>query len=209
MKKLMVSSLCLAGVIFMSSCNSGENTNETDTLKDTATTTTSAADTAVTTTTTTLGDPEDDSVFAMKAAEGGLMEVQLGQLALKNASSAAVKKHAQMMVTDHGKANAELKKLAASKNITLPTALGEDKQKKVNELKAKKGAEFDKAYSDLMVEDHKEDVELFRKQAENGRDAEIKSWAAGKLPTLQSHLQMWESTKDVTKNAADSAGKNQ
>ena len=203
MKNLMVSSLCLAGVIFMSSCNSGENTNETDTLKDTATTTT--ADTSV----TTMVEPEHDSVFARKAAEGGLMEVQLGQLALKNASSSAVKKHAQMMVTDHGKANAELKKLAASKNITLPTALGEDKQEKVNDLKAKKGAEFDKAYSDLMVEDHKEDVELFRKQAENGRDAEIKSWAAGKLPTLQSHLQMWESTKDVTKNAADSAGRNQ
>ena len=202
MKKLMVSSLCLAGVIFMSSCNSGENTNETDTLKDTATTTT--VDTAV----TTMGDPEDDSVFARKAAEGGLMEVQLGQLALKYASSAAVKKHAQMMVKDHGKANEELKKLAASKNITLPTALGEDKQEKVNDLKSKKGAEFDKAYSDLMVEDHKEDVELFRKQAENGRDAEIKSWAAGKLPTLQSHLQMWESTKDVTKNAADSADRN-
>ena len=113
------------------------------------------------------------------------------------------------MVTDHGKANAELKTLAASKNITLPTALGEDKQKKVNDLKAKKGAEFDKEYSDLMVEDHKEDIDMFKKQAENGRDAEIKSWAAGKLPTLQSHLQMWESTKDVTKNAGDTAGKKQ
>lgn len=203
MKKLMVSSLCLAGLVFMSACNS-ESNNETDSLKDTATTV-ETVDTAMTMRTV---DAEDDSIFAKKAAEGGIMEVQLAQIALKNATSPAVKKHAQMMVTDHGKANAELKTLAASKNITLPAVLSEDKQKKVNDLKAKKGAEFDKAYSDFMVEDHKEDIDLFKKEAENGKDAEIKSWAAGKLPTLQSHLQMWESAKEATKNAADSAGKN-
>ena len=57
-----------------------------------------------------------------------------------------------------------------------------------------------------MVDDHKEDIELFKKEADNGKDAEIKSWAAGKLSTLQSHLQMWESEKEATKNEPDSAG---
>ncbi len=196
MKKFLVSSFCLAGVIFISSCNS-ETKDETDALSDTTTTTTSQ--TVDTSSTMMMGDAKDDSTFVKTAAEGGMMEVQLGQLALKNASSAEVKKHAQMMVTDHGKANAELKKLAASKSILLPTALGEDKQKKVNDLKAKKGTDFDKAYADLMVEDHKEDIELFKKQAERGQDAEIKAWAGEKLPTLQSHLQMWEAAKDATK----------
>ncbi|MDO9372911.1 MAG: DUF4142 domain-containing protein [Bacteroidota bacterium] len=199
MKKLLVSGVCLAGLVFMTSCNS-ETNNETDSLKDTSTTV-ETVDTSAAMRTTV--NTEDDSVFAKKAAEGGLMEVQLGQLALKNATSSAVKKHAQMMVTDHGKANAELKTLAASKNIMLPKALGDEKQKMVNDLKAKKGADFDKAYSDMMVEDHKKDIDLFRTEAEGGRDAEIKAWAAGKLPTLQSHLQMWESAK----MAVDSIGK--
>ena len=199
MKQFIVKGLCLAGIVFVSSCN---NDTTTESTKSDSTTTSTMTDTATTVTnsnTMTTRDAKEDTTFAIKAAVGGLMEVQLGQLALKNASSSAVKHHAQMMITDHGKANGELKKLAATKKITLPTRLDEDKQKKYADLKAKKGADFDKAYTDLMVDDHKEDVDAFKKQAENGMDADLKSWAAGKLPTLQQHLQMWESTKDTTK----------
>lgn len=73
---------------------------------------------------------EDDAEFAVKAADGGMMEVRLGELSKTNASSAQVKKFGDMMVSDHSKANDELKSLAAQKNITLPTALSGDKQKK-------------------------------------------------------------------------------
>src|SRR5436190_20657258 len=64
-----------------------------------------------------------DSHFAMEAAEGGMAEVELGQLAADKASNAKVKEFGQRMVTDHGKAGEEFKTLAASKNITLPTEL--------------------------------------------------------------------------------------
>ncbi len=132
---------------------------------------------------------EDDTEFAVAAANGGMMEVQMGELAQKNGSSQAVKDFGRMMVEDHGKANEELKSLAQQLNITLPTSMGEDKQEKYNELANKTGREFDQAYADLMVKDHKEDIEAFKEEAQEGRIPELKNWAAGKVPVLEMHLQ--------------------
>lgn len=135
---------------------------------------------------------EDDAEFAVDAAGGGLMEVDLGNYAATNASSQRVKEFGKSMAADHSKANEELMAAAAAKNITLPAAPPDDKQKKMNDLKQKTGTDFDRAYIDMMVSDHKEDLELFRKQADNGKDAELKAWAAGKVPVLEHHLQMAE-----------------
>src|SRR5690348_14145789 len=66
---------------------------------------------------------EHDADFAVKAADGGMLEIQLGNLALTNASAAAVKQFGQMMIDDHSKASDELQKLAAGKNITIPATL--------------------------------------------------------------------------------------
>ena len=142
---------------------------------------------------------KDDSEFALKAAEGGLMEVKLGELAQTQASSPEVKKFAQQMITDHSKANTELQQLAREKNISIPTSLGEDKQKKYDDFASKKGEEFDRAYSDFMVKDHKEDVDLFQKEADNGGDPELKAWAAKTVPVLKHHLQMAEDAEKAVK----------
>jgi putative membrane protein len=132
---------------------------------------------------------EDDAEFAVAAANGGMMEVQMGELAQRNGSSQAVKDFGKMMVEDHGKANEELKALAQQLNITLPDSMGSEKQNKYNELAQKTGQEFDRAYADLMVKDHQEDIEEFREQAQEGRIPELKNWAAGKVPVLEMHLQ--------------------
>lgn len=143
---------------------------------------------------------EKDTEFAVTAADGGMLEVQLGKLAQTNASSAQVKKFAQMMVEDHSKANDELKALAQQKGITLPTALSEDHQKKYNDIAEKTGEAFDKEYMDFMVKDHKEDINAFQNEAENGNDQELKTWAAGKVPTLQHHLEMAQAAQDIVNN---------
>ncbi len=145
-------------------------------------------------------DLEDDAEFAVSAAEGGMLEVQLAQLALTKATSPKVKEFAQSMVEDHSKANEELKSLAQSKNITLPSALGEEKQKDYNDLAEKSGADFDKAYSEFMVKDHKDDVDKFKKAADKAEDGDIKSWAAAKVPVLEHHLSMAESLEDAVEN---------
>ena len=145
-------------------------------------------------------DLEDDAEFAVSAAEGGMLEVQLAQLALTKATSPKVKEFAQSMVDDHSKTNEELKSLAQSKNITLPSALSEEKQKDYDKLAEKSGEEFDKAYSEFMVKDHKDDVDKFKKAAEKAEDGDIKSWAAAKVPVLEHHLSMAESLEDAVEN---------
>jgi putative membrane protein len=131
---------------------------------------------------------EEASEFMIKAASGGMMEVELGRLAEKNASHADVKAFGKRMVDDHSKANEELKTLAASKNVTLPAAPGEDHQKHITDLSALKGADFDKRYIDLMVKDHEEDIEAFDEAAkEEEMDADVKAFAQKTLPTLRAH----------------------
>jgi putative membrane protein len=140
---------------------------------------------------------EDDADFAVEAADGGMLEVQLAQLAIANAASKQIKDFAQSMVKEHSKANEELKSLATQKNITLPGTLSDDSKKKYDELAEKRGTEFDAAYCDFMVKDHKDDIDKFKKEADDGNDADIKSWASEKLPTLQHHLSLAESMEDA------------
>ncbi len=142
------------------------------------------------------GKMEDDREFLVKAASGGLMEVELGKMAQTQGASAEVKKFGQQMVTDHSKANEELKTIAANKNITVPSTPGEDAQEHINELKEKRGADFDKAYMNLMVDDHQEDVNAYEKEANSGDDADIKAFAAKIVPTLKQHLDMAKTLKD-------------
>lgn len=138
---------------------------------------------------------EDDSEFMVTAASGGLMEVKLGELAKTNALNQSVKDFAKQMASDHTQVNAELAALATQKNISIPVAPSDKHQKHIDDLSSKTGKDFDKAYMDLMVEDHEEDIDLFEKQAEHGKDADIKTLASGKIATLKHHLEMAKGIK--------------
>jgi putative membrane protein len=130
-----------------------------------------------------------DRQFAMKAAMGGMMEVNMGRIATKQAASASVRQFGQRMVTDHGKANAELKQLATRKNIRLPKSLDAEKKQMVTHVSKLSGASFDKAYMSHMVKDHEKDVAEFEKAASECQDPDLKAWAQKTLPTLRSHLE--------------------
>ncbi len=134
-----------------------------------------------------------DHQFAMKAAQGGMAEVQLGQLAQKNGSHSCVKQFGERMVTDHSKANDQLKALASQKNITLPTSLSAKDEATYRSLSSKSGSDFDKSYITDMLKDHREDIAEFQQQSNSGTDPDLKAWAAKTLPTLQEHLRMAES----------------
>jgi putative membrane protein len=145
-----------------------------------------------------------DHMFVMKAAKGGLAEVQLGQLAADKASSDEVKKFGQRMVTDHGKANDELKSLAQQKNITLPTDLDAQDKALHDRLTKMSGAAFDRAYMQHMLADHRKDVNEFKRESTNGKDPEVKAWAGKTLPTLEEHLKM---AQDANKAVGTSGSK--
>jgi putative membrane protein len=130
----------------------------------------------------------DASNFAVKAAEGGMMEVQLGKVAQENAYSPQVKAFGAMMVKDHTEAGDNLKGIASSLNIALPDSVSNDTQKEIDMLKMKKGKNFDKAYVNMMLDDHKKDIAEFRKCADNCSDSTIKAFAYNTLPVLEKHL---------------------
>jgi putative membrane protein len=131
-----------------------------------------------------------DLSFVLDAAKGGMAEVELGKLATEKAASDEVKKFGQRMVDDHSKANDELKSLAQSKSITLPTAV-DAKDKATHDRLAKlSGAAFDRAYMQHMVADHRKDVNEFKKESASGKDSDVKAWASKTLPTLEEHLKL-------------------
>lgn len=143
---------------------------------------------------------DDGSEFLTEAASGGMMQVELGKLALEKSQNAKVREFATMMVEQHTNANDELKQLAMSKNVSLPEVPLSEHQDEINKLKEKSAADFDKAYVDMMVSDHKEDIDEFQDVAENNdADADIKTFANKILPTLKSHLQTIEQIKDSMK----------
>jgi putative membrane protein len=131
-----------------------------------------------------------DRDFLMDAAMGGLMEVELGRVAAQQGTSEAVKQFGQRMVDDHSKANQELMTLATSKGITLPTTLDDKHREHVTKLSAMTGADFDRAYSKMMLSDHNKDVSEFEKESSKGADADLKAFASKTLPTLKEHQQM-------------------
>lgn len=142
-----------------------------------------------------------DHAFVTKAAMGGMAEVELGNLAQQKAASDQVKQFAARMVQDHGKANDELKQVASSKGIQLPTSLDKKHQGDLDRLGKMSGAQFDRAYMSHMVDDHKRDVADYKKVAGSGQDADIKGYAAKTLPTLEEHLQLAQKTNDALKKA--------
>ena len=129
-----------------------------------------------------------DSAFAMKAAQGGLAEVQLGKLAADKASNPDVKAFGQQMVDDHSKANDQLKSVAQQENMTLPTELNAKDQAMYDRMSKLSGAAFDRAYVKDMVKDHEMDVKEFQKESTSGKDDNIKNFASQTLPVLQGHL---------------------
>jgi putative membrane protein len=135
-----------------------------------------------------------------------MAEVELGKVAQQKASDSQVKSFAERMVTDHTKANDELKSLAGNKGVTLPTSLDKDHQKDSEKMQRLQGPEFDREYMKHMVKDHKKTVSDFEKQAKSGKDNDLKQFASKTLPTLQEHLKMAQQIEDSTKKNKGGSG---
>jgi putative membrane protein len=151
--------------------------------------------------------PAADQAFLKEAATGGLMEVELGRLATEKASSPEVKQFGQRMVDDHSKANQQLSTIAQQKNVQVPTELTGKAKADVDRLSKLSGEQFDRAYMQMMVRDHRKDVSDFRKQSTSAKDSDVKSFASQTLPTLEDHLKMAEQTQSSLNAARATSGK--
>jgi putative membrane protein len=130
-----------------------------------------------------------DTNFILAAAQGGMTEVKLGELAAANGTRADVKTFGQMMVKDHTAINDDMKALAAKKSVTLPDSLDAKHQAMVDKLTALTGSQFDDDYIAGMIKAHTKDAKAFKAEAAATQDADIKSFLDKSLPVVEAHLQ--------------------
>ena len=179
MKKLLI--LAAAGVFAVACNNAPDNVKTAEKANDSLANQQSVTDSAST-------PSKQDVDFMIKATSGSQFEVVLGQLAQTNGASDGVKRFGAMMVNDHTKGEETFRGLAVSKHIILPDTISNDQKKEEADLQKKKGHDFDKAYIKMMVDDHKEDIDEFRKAAQSANDPDIRALAATNIPILQQHL---------------------
>ncbi len=190
MKK--ITAILIASILLTTqSCNnSGNEKDSVDTANDANAKkdTTNMSDSKKDTVTNAMSVSDDVAKFAVKAADGGMMEVTLGKLAEQKSANTKIKDFGSMMVKDHTSANDNLKEIATQKNISLPSSITQDDQKHIDDLSKENEKDFDKDYVDMMVKDHKDDIDLFEDAAKNSSDSAFKNFAAKTLPTLYKHL---------------------
>jgi putative membrane protein len=132
-----------------------------------------------------------DHKFLLEAAQGGMAEVEASRLAMERASSQDVKQFAQQLMKDHTDANEKLMQIAQDKGVQLPKQLQGHHKQMMDRLSKLQGQEFDRAYMrEMGLKDHKKDIQQFEKQARQGKDPELKTFAEETLPVLQKHLSM-------------------
>jgi putative membrane protein len=129
-----------------------------------------------------------DASFYKKAAEGGISEVEAGNLAQSKGNSQKVKDFGAMMVKDHSAANDKLKALATTKDVALPTTSSVGQMAAKAKLEVLTGDTFDKSYIKGQIRAHQNTVALFRKEIASGQDPDAQAFAKATLPTVRSHL---------------------
>jgi putative membrane protein len=135
-----------------------------------------------------FGAAAPDASFYKKAAEGGLFEVEAGNQAQTKSNDQRVKDFGNMLVSDHTAANEQLKSLAASKGVTLPTSPSVGQMAEKTKLDVLTGDTYDKSFIRGQIKAHQQTIALFRKEISSGQDADAKAFATSTLPTLRKHL---------------------
>ena len=145
--------------------------------------------------------------FVKEASQAGMTEVEASKLAESKAQSSEVKSFAKRMVTDHTKADNELKSIASRKGIKVASALDSEHQSMIDNLRSKSGGDFDTAYKEGMASDHHKAVDLFQRAGSSPSiDSDVKSYAEKTLPTLEKHKQMADTLENGGSSSTSRSG---
>jgi putative membrane protein len=144
-----------------------------------------------------------DKMFVKKALQGGMAEVQLGQLTLQKSNNDQVKQFAQRMIDDHTKLGEQMKPVAQQLGVSDPNGVSKKDKSTLAKLQALSGPAYDEAYIRDMVKDHKQDLSDFQAEASSGQDQTVKDAANQGSKVIAQHLQMIQQiAKDQNVNAA-------
>ncbi|HYK35710.1 DUF4142 domain-containing protein [Alloacidobacterium sp.] len=131
-----------------------------------------------------------DQAFVSKALEGGDAEVQLGQMAQQKSQSSDVKDFGQKMVQDHTQLGDQMKPIAQQLGVKEPKGLSKKDKQLVAKLQGLTGPQFDDAYIQAMVKDHKKDLSEFKEEADSTRNPNLRQAAQQGAQVISQHLEM-------------------
>ena len=135
-----------------------------------------------------------DSRFVREVTADNMLEASMGQLAERKAQNSEVKQFAQRMVADHNKLQNDWVAMASKNGLNFKTGFGKNHRKKLDQLQKLSGKDFDRAYMTLMIQDHKDYVDYFRKEGRAANSARVRERVAADLPVLEQH---WSMAKQV------------
>ena len=164
-------------------CNDSSTTSET-----------TSTDTAKTENVETVPPPTTDTntgtsnEFVNKIGASNMMEIEMAKLAQTNGASQEVKDFGKTLETEHTAVLSTLRGVAAAQNINMPQAMTTDQSMHVQDMAAKKGADFDKEFINMMVEGHEKSIASFKDAAAGNENNQVKDFAQKTLPALQKHL---------------------
>jgi len=198
MKKLNLMLAVACAALTMQACHHSTSASATDSTTTTVVKTDSSKVSDTSKMASASVDTADTS-FAVKAASGGMTEIAASKLAVQISQNAKVKDFANMMITDHTMAGDKLAAIAKAKNITLPSGPNAMQQQALTALSKKTGSDFNIAYVNQMVKDHKETIAMFESAQSTVKDTTLKAFITGTLPTLHKHLNAITALKNSMK----------
>lgn len=195
-KSALIYFLCIAGTtVLLSSCSENKTRDSNEIAKEENVRKLAANDT-----TARVIKDDNDSRFLEKAAEIQMEMISLGQLAQQKGTSSHVKELGKMMVEDHTKSHNEIKALAQSKSVSIPTTITDNSRDFHNDLNEKTGNDFGKSYSKRMVDRLEDAIDSYENAAEDSEDPQVRAYASEKLTSLRAHLKHAEDCKEKCDN---------
>ncbi len=131
-----------------------------------------------------------DKQFLVTAAKTDMTEAHEGQMAESQASRADVKDFAKTLVDDHTASYTQLSALAAKTGVAIPKGINVAQNRTVVQLVHLKGDRFDRQFTSDEIAAYRQMLATFKREAQQGRDPDVKAYATKTIPTLQKELQL-------------------
>ena len=188
--------LSVTGISFAQQNNSMSNAGSTNMVgKETKSTFDrqnqkgAAAVSAIKPTSTKLSSADQD--LMMQVAKGGMMQLEVSKVAVKNASSDEVKQLAQAEVEEQTGLSSKLQEIASAKGITLPSSPDSETQAMVTKMQGMSGADFDKMYvQESGIRGHEKLDTVMSQVKSNASDKTLKDVAQATHPLIKTHLKV-------------------
>ena len=188
MKKVLLSAFVLSSVIAFTACESTETKDTTEVAEEKNEEKFDSS------------KQEKTADYVVEAAAGNYAEIECAKTAQTKSADAEIKKLASELVAAHTTLLGEVKSLAATKSISVPTAADQDALDKAKDLNETKAEDFDKKWVDEMIDKHKATVDKYEKFVDKTDDADFKNWLLATIPKVKGHLTMLEAKRDKMKS---------